>query len=911
MIRRSKKLQINTVDKGDTMEELCQIIIRLFHYVQPQDIINGTVRFDQIETELLKKLYYICEQQSDESENERRIQWIQDRISHALHDRRNQSLQEFQLNIYDLIELFSEEILVCENDEVLCRFEKLQQWRNMTIKVDSNLFVAAKHVSVDRLDGKIRDTFYWKNVIGHNNVTLNRILETGISDNHFHLMGSVYYFDLAWISLMNQMNQKKIVDQLEQLESARRGVTIQYQNDRRLSFGELHLMAALIRTYLFAELSGQFLLPRDELEEMLMKPQANLWRRKIQSFVDWLHKDENIACRDYAMNALGSWHHTDEQNAVTGGEKWFLYQMFWQHSDRYSNLTPYHFQLFYAYLVIKELFRMELLQCNERYGFVNFSQYQKRKRWFTTSFSAGELARTAVKSVFDGQNVLSLELRVKPENTFQEDVKLIEYYDQEISENKLKYYYVFHFAKKKDNGIQRFGTLNYMFCRHSELRAEIKQQAEAILQMRKKNSKVAKRLKGIDACSDEDGCRPEVFATVFRTLKHHSCYQSFGKEAKLPQLRLTYHVGEVFQDILDGLRAIDEAIDFLNLDRGDRMGHATVLGMNPQEWYQQNQYVITIRKQDYLDNVAWLYRKLIRYHYNDEHNLMPYLEKEFYKAFGDVYEKALEKNYIERIIQAACQYDSLYGNMPIDGSLPFEYSIGTYYDSWRLRGDDPELYLMGYYRRSISGGDLWRRYGVNEEWDGEGNLLRVRYSLSAVILNHFYHYNNDVKALGNSSVQVKIPEHMVDAIEFVQKQMQMEIARRKIAIETNPTSNILINRIKIYAQHPIVSFYNKGLVHDPEKLSCCAQLNVSINTDDQGVFSTSLSNEYALMASSLSSLKNENGNYLHHISDIYDWIRRIQEMGNQQAFNFEASRNTSMNRDRYMGYMNREIERWS
>lgn len=185
--------------------------------------------------------------------------------------------------------------------------------------------------------------------------------------------------------------------------------------------------------------------------------------------------------------------------------------------------------------------------------------------------------------------------------------------------------------------------------------------------------------------------------------------------------------------------------------------------------------------------MAWLYRKLIRYRYNDEHNLMPYLEKEFYKVFGDVYEKALEKNYIERIIQAACKYDSLYGNMPIDGSLPFEYSIGTYYDSWRLRGDDPELYSMGYYKRNVSGSDLWRRYGVNEERDGEGNLLQVRYSLSAVILNHFYHYNSNVKTLGNSSVQVKIPEHMVDTIEFVQKQMQREIARREIAIETNPT----------------------------------------------------------------------------------------------------------------------------
>ena len=572
-------------------------------------------------------------------------------------------------------------------------------------------------------------------------------------------------------------------------------------------------------------------------------------------------------------------------------------------------MTSYHFQLFYAYLVIKELFRMELLQCNERYGFVNFSQYQRRKGWFTTSFSAAELARTAINSVFDGQNVVSLEVRVKPGNTLEEDVKLIQYYDQAILEKDLlsrtetkgeiskeKFYYVFHFAKKKDDGVRRFGTFNYMFCRHAKFREKIKRQAEAILQMRRKNPEIACRLRGIDACSDEDGCRPEVFATVFRVLKHHSCHRESSMEAKLPQLQLTYHVGEVFQDVLDGLRAVDEAICFLNLDQGDRMGHATVLGMDSREWYRDNRYVINIRQQDYLDNVVWLHRKLIQYRYKDENNLMPYLEKEFQKSFGAVYEKALEKNYIEKLIKDACQYDSLYGNMPIEGSLPFENNIGNYYDSWRLRGDDPELYLMGYYRRKSSGVDLWRRYGINEGENGGidgridtemngGSLRKVRYSLSAVILNHFYHYNIGVKNLGEVSIQVQIPEHMVDAIAFVQKKMQKEIARKEIAIETNPTSNVLINRVKMYAQHPIVNLYNKGLVHDPEKLADCAQMNVSINTDDQGVFSTSLSNEYALMASSLGALKDDQGNYVYTMSDIYDWIEQVQTMGNYQAFN--------------------------
>lgn len=42
---------------------------------------------------------------------------------------------------------------------------------------------------------------------------------------------------------------------------------------------------------------------------------------------------------------------------------------------------------------------------------------------------------------------------------------------------------------------------------------------------------------------------------------------------------MTYHTGEDFLDIVDGLRAIDEAMLFLQMEKGERLGHAMALGV--------------------------------------------------------------------------------------------------------------------------------------------------------------------------------------------------------------------------------------------------------------------------------------------------------------------------------------------
>ncbi len=64
----------------------------------------------------------------------------------------------------------------------------------------------------------------------------------------------------------------------------------------------------------------------------------------------------------------------------------------------------------------------------------------------------------------------------------------------------------------------------------------------------------------------------------------------------------------------------------------------------------------------------------------------------------------------------------------------------------------------------------------------------------------------------------------------------------------------------------------------------CPQLFVSINTDDKGVFNTSLENEYALLASALEFAEDENGDKLYNPAAIYKWLDSIREMGIQQSF---------------------------
>ena len=74
----------------------------------------------------------------------------------------------------------------------------------------------------------------------------------------------------------------------------------------------------------------------------------------------------------------------------------------------------------------------------------------------------------------------------------------------------------------------------------------------------------------------------------------------------------------------------------------------------------------------------------------------------------------------------------------------------------------------------------------------------------------------------------------------------------------------MIGDFERYDEHPILYFFNYGLEHEgiaPHSIT------VSINTDDKGVFST--------------SLVEKDGNSPRR---IYDWLDRIREMGFEMRF---------------------------
>ena len=127
---------------------------------------------------------------------------------------------------------------------------------------------------------------------------------------------------------------------------------------------------------------------------------------------------------------------------------------------------------------------------------------------------------------------------------------------------------------------------------------------------------------------------------------------------------------------------------------------------------------------------------------------------------------------------------------------------------------------------------------------------------------------------------LKFDDGIADVVKQLQDTMIRELVSEGIGIETNPSSNYLIGTIRKYEEHPIIRFNSRKLNPTASNMS----LNVSINTDDQGVFDTLLENEYALMALALKKAKNEKYEAIYDIEDIYEWIDYVRRMGVEQTF---------------------------
>lgn len=774
---------------------------------------------------------------------------------------------------------FASQMLKQENGMPVCRIEKVFTWRDAFLPLGQDLFVCAYLASEDLKNRYERRDFTWPAVIRTDLPELNEILRRGVAENHQHLYGSSQTFALSWCNLMNYPESHQKIGEL--FNELYQPVVIRQDGERLVSTKDRVRYAAICRKHLFQKLHNiendwSWL---DELcPEMNAHAEITELREIYGARVPQIQGDSKIL--DYALEEEIFIAAPNAAYRALAGERWFLYSCFRKYL--LGELNEKEKLLLYLYLVLKGLFRSELIQVNGYVGFHNFANYQDRKKKLCdTPFYTAELLRMALNAPIREGHVTSLETRVGPGNTVKynfgavmepdeifrfSDLSIEELQDHirpplpSITETNLSdegLFYVVHFIKLIEPPADKLPDLE-LVCRNNKVRKNIRQQALSMAECLSNSEYYCRRVRGIDAANHEFGTPPEAFAPVFRFLRnfHTSDFatEMLMKKEPVHRLSITYHAGEDFLDIAGALRTIDEAVTYLEMQRGDRIGHALGLGVAPEVHYQLKGHRIFLRQQDRLDDLIWI---LFR-------------GTELGVIIEDI--SALEKEARDLI-------EIIYGDAIRENK--WNITLQDYYDSTLLRADSPEHYITMKYEPYNGLGDPFEEFAVSIR---EHRLERIRANEKFAGMYYYYHYGKRERIRAEKTVDVLIDDKYICLMRKLQDALQLELAAKGISIESNPSSNVLIGTFGVYEKHPVFRFNNTDLEIDPQKYRECPQLTVSVNTDDLGIFDTSQEFEYALLYYALNSIKDDQGKPRYGKTEILRYLENLRKMGHSVAF---------------------------
>lgn len=748
-------------------------------------------------------------------------------------------------SVFNTLLLFGKQVLRIKNEQPVCQYEHYLRWSEMTAEIGEDILTCSFLAQNDIINRTERCSFAWNSILESDNIHLEALFNRGLSELHCHLNGSSLNFDLNWLAIMNEPDYQK--------EEWFAEISSSYSPSQLYLYA---ILASFIRMYLFLSLEGgkegsDFMKKFKEIwESEALLSKLPMYTKVLQKEISgnlYLYTDSfDDIWVDYATSFNLS---ASDKAAVVEkllvGERRLLYKCFERiFQNKYD--IPYLRILLHLYLVIKIKVRSFFIQNNKVKGFANFKKFDKNKDVFIKhSINTGFqklIPKLAIDSYKNNKHIRYCEFRIAPKSTASKMRnklnKLSAFFKEDESLNC-----IFHFIKIADRKRCFDGKIeNCYCCRNYEGRQKYAKESRTLELLL---SSTENRIVGIDAANSEFGCRPEVFAEIYRRLQHLKRNNGIAYLSNMEwkDLGITFHVGEDFYDVVDGLRAIEEAILFLNMKNGARLGHAVALGIDAFTYYMERKNTIIIPKQDLLDNYVWLLAKMDEYAIPDLGGIRSVMMYDVQRLMSEIYPNFSMKDY--RI----------------------------YYQSWLLRGDEPSLYRTVDKNFPICLSMLKNPYMLNHI-DKRIDLAREQICVRR--LYHDYHYDAGVKHRGYKPEEVRISEEMIRVIELLQEHMRNDVAKRKIAIEVNPTSNLRICNLNTYDTHPIVKFRNYGLpVMD--KYNHCPQISVSINTDDKGIFATSLEREYTLMALALEKQKTVEGRPKYQFNDILSWLENIRE----------------------------------
>jgi len=687
----------------------------------------------------------------------------------------------------------SEEHLELRKNRIHVKPEKQNDWQELITRIPPLVLQAVflqKHKSLtDKNTGAVQD--YFRDVILPNArytalpypyiPQLENYIEkkNGLHDLHMHLNGSTET-DIAWQDFLKTPD--KIYRELEK-GFGNQLVKEQFEQESHLTdpikFRDLLLIARRLRNYIFIMLYPS-VLTENGLSEI--KSIKHLFCRILDlstPFCDGLGNPFS--------DLIGNKEVADHFPMAI---ECLMYVQIFQ----YLSCTPKESvaSLFHFYLLILGLANRLLVQQTHQYG---FEQFQKH--------TLNELRENSEKVFYNRflqlhgnelRNINFLEGRFSPKDNenkmllLLQDIKrgwenLLEL--QEIvlpDRSKPELKLIAHFIKTKDKSPDHF-------IRHKILRKDVWKKACILGFMKDRNSVYIQQVNGIDAAASEFDAPPEVFAPAFRMLRRRG-FDHF-----------TYHAGEDFYHIISGLRAIYESMEFLEMQHGDRIGHAVASAVDAQIWINNVGHNILIHQGEHLDNLLFAYYLIIEGKIDSLKSKLPYIALEISELCFKIYQEF--------------------------------YSVEILLQAWLLRKYCPMLLLSGKQ-------EFARSYSVycEEEWSQIETRISKNKDDRLLKIIEKYH-NAEYRKSYEKIIEIGALDLFdVTAIRDLQLAILKQMHNKEIVIETLPTSNVRIGQHHSFDTYHLwnwVKWENEGHSIPP----------IVVGTDDAGIFATNIYNEYA------------------------------------------------------------------
>lgn len=644
-------------------------------------------------------------------------------------------------------------------DEKAVKFDHLLQWR------DLSLFLGEDFLTCMSLAESEITNYLWVTPNRHDYGALNDKLDRGLHDLHVHLDGGIETAELSWIRLMN--NPTLISEELNQkFKESEKEVLHRFWGIKSArTLKQWILVAGNIRKSIYNHLHDAVswdLCKKDILDACgTDSPGADNQILGEETGFGTLKQDAGNPVNeptDYANPMCED----NSAYSYQAGERWIMHSVLkWFYAN--DNLAIDMADWFYLYMLIKIRFRKECVQMNMRIGLSNYNQYYSKFKIEETIIADVKkkldyLCKTSLRSEHD-----SIEVRGS--------VKCLNHTTRQYNKNIHLIGSLYKRAQQNKASIE-------------DLRAESQSNADIYIETLKRNQKQIHNelnegtdsinpIVALDTTGSDLSAHPDVIAPYIRYVKEKSGLENF-----------TYHIAEDFMDVVDGLRALDELITFVDIPLKLRLAHATALAVDVEKFYADRKRNVLCTKQYLLDNLIWLY---------------------FMNKDGD-------QNVLERIDGKARElFSEIYPGE--------QYDIVEYRKSMVLRGDMNDDTLMP---------------GASEKVlrCQSQECIEARKSPRARELWEKYRQKNES---GSEVILYRMPSDFLPFVAKAQNILNDRIIQKGLSIESCPTSNLMIGPFSKYNEVPTFKFKEMNI-------------GVSVNTDTKGIFATSLYLEYSLLA---------------------------------------------------------------